>query len=330
MSSRYVNLYQAKPTKEHKLNCVKLFRTENCTIKEFCGRHKLRQSTFREWLGKVSLLESRKIDLMQTKEGRPRAVDDEEMANLKSKIIAAVRSQRALSRNELKQAIDEAHNATLLKRGIAAIAPKLSKNTYMTIMKKLNAQEEICQLKTSARIEAESDPRNMLSMIAMQQGICSDLNDAEFILNFDATQYVISTDPETKAMTIKGEAEVEKVALTREGSGELASAVKMFHLHNAAGCVSPPVFVIADASLKDEEFDYFKVRGLSLTSSYGYLVFSKTRCCSRSFFTWYLKEVVCPFICSIRAGCAEIVSFINNYKKKYEQLIIFLFRILLI
>jgi hypothetical protein len=87
MSHRYVNLYQAKPTREHKLSCVKLFRTEACTVKEFCGRHKLRQSTFRGWLDKVSLLERRKIDLFHTKEGRPSAIDDEEMANLSSKIV---------------------------------------------------------------------------------------------------------------------------------------------------------------------------------------------------------------------------------------------------
>jgi hypothetical protein len=59
-----------------------------------------------------------------------------------------------MSKNELKQAIDEAHKATLLKRGFAAIAPQLSKNTYTNIIKKLNAQQEVCQLKTSTRIEA--------------------------------------------------------------------------------------------------------------------------------------------------------------------------------
>jgi hypothetical protein len=128
------------------------------------------------------------MDLIHENKGRPQAVDAEEMQKLKDKVVESVKGQCALSRDELKACIDDAHKATLLKRGIAGIASKLSKNSYIRIMKKLNAQEEVCQLKTSARIEAESDPRNMLSMIAMQHGICSDLDDPEFIYNFDATQ----------------------------------------------------------------------------------------------------------------------------------------------
>ena len=49
------------------------------------------------------------------------------------------------------------------------------------------------QLKTSARMDAEKDPRNSFAMAEMIEAFCKHLSPA-MVFNWDATQYALSPD----------------------------------------------------------------------------------------------------------------------------------------
>lgn len=62
--------------------------------------------------------------------------------------------------------------------------------------------------------------------------------------------------------------------------------------------------IIADNSLKEDDFDVFAIEGLGATSqlgSKGYVVFSKTRVPNKAFYQWFNQTIMIPFIRDIRS-----------------------------
>ena len=110
------------------------------------------------------------------------------------------------------------------------------------------------QHKTKARRVTEADVRNVLSMHCLVNAFCQTLK-PNMIGNFDVTQFVISQENADEGYYIKQEREnddePEAPPLTAESTGLLSFAVKYYHVNNAAGFCSNPVFVVADPTIPD-------------------------------------------------------------------------------
>ena len=165
--------------------------------------------------------------------------------------------------------ITEEIGASASRRGVAEAKFQVSRNTIGRIMSELNASAVEAQKKTHARIFAESDPRNNYTMGIMLYTFCMALVSNMFF-NWDATQYTVSLDNTGKVIIVKIEGDTEPVS-----AGTVPISIKHFHLHNAAGEVCAPVFLVADDSLDSEDFpDPIKCGALGGTSdiaSYGYI-----------------------------------------------------------
>lgn len=123
------------------------------------------------------------------------------------------------------------------------------------------------------------------------------------IFNWDATQFVVSEEADTKVVVVKAE-HVKDRPLTTEGNGGLDFAVKLYHLHHADGLCASPVFVIADDSMSSEGFDHDIVPRLSHENhmeAFGYLCFCPTRACNITFYRWFVNTVIIPFVLKTRA-----------------------------
>lgn len=75
---------------------------------------------------------------------------------------------------------------------------------------------------------------------------------------------------------------------------------------SAAGYTAPPIYIIADECMPENETDPHTIVGLGNGSDNvgapGFLIFSKTRVPSESFYEWYIDHVLIPFIFKIRTA----------------------------
>ena len=67
---------------------------------------------------------------------------------------------------------------TSKRSNVADARPQLSSQTLRMYKKSMNLGERVAQLKTSARIDAERDPRNSFAMAAMIEAFCKHLSPA--------------------------------------------------------------------------------------------------------------------------------------------------------
>lgn len=173
-------------------------------------------------------------------------------------------------------------------------------------MQNLNIKVGNAENGTAARIEACADMRNAVTFAAMNYAMAGVVNE-HLILNFDSTQFTVGegkASSRSKACyTIKHEGKSIKVASDGNSKGSTAFFIKYFLIMSAGGEVSVPVYVIADSAMDAKEYRAEKVPGLglSVTDSYGYLVFCHTRCCNTKFYDWLVRDVVVKFIDSLRS-----------------------------
>lgn len=294
--SREADLKGVDKTAEGKKKIVEQFFYESCSQHDFCERHNVVRYNLNEYIKKHHALTHHGLDLFGTKRGRPSAVDSVSLSLIRETILEAYSEQKTLSKEQVRQLILTEMVATSARRGKANINPDPHPKTVSSILKTIKAHTVKAQEKTNARITAESDPRNAFTMFAMAKAYCEQ-TPPHLIFNWDATQFVVDSAQDTLHVYIKKEN--FDLPPTYEGSGELSFAIKLFHLHNAAGYTAPPVLVIADPNIKEEDFIYRRVEGLSHlmhSDAYGYVVFSKTRCGNPKFFKWYFEDVVVPFV----------------------------------
>ena len=93
--------------------------------------------------------------------------------------------------------------------------------------------------------------RNNLTMAVTLYAFCLQLI-PYMIFNWDATQYSIIKESDKEVVIVK--IERDKEPATAESSGTVAISINHFHLHNGAGEVAAPVFLVSDDSLCPEEF----------------------------------------------------------------------------
>jgi len=106
-----------------------------------------------------------------------------------------------------------------------------------------------------------------------------------------------------RSVYIKSRDGERELPLTKESSGETGIAIKYYHFHNAAGECAPAVYLVADDSLESEELSCHEVTGLgngSELGSKGWLCFCKTRQANLTFYRWFAKTIVEPFVTKSR------------------------------
>lgn len=219
------------------------------------------------------------------------------MINVKKKIIDEQLSQNS-QKNKRKFVIEklgEAVAETQRQRGLEVDGKPPSRSQIKVIFQQENFGKRKVQYKTQARIFAESDPRNAYSFAAMNHAFIEDKS-PHMTFNWDATQVVIGEDGNMEVVFIKHDMDNYKVGampLTAESTGTLGMAIKYLHFHNAAGNAAPPVYIIADPSLGEDEFVWEEIPNFGNTAdvgTVGYIVACKTRNCNAAF-PWILPMV---------------------------------------
>jgi hypothetical protein len=166
------------------------------------------------------------------------------------------KEQNCADTKEVQEIVRKAANDTRKRRGKPKLRKKVGKTCLKKALKAVGAKKRVAQQKTNARIIAESDPRNFISMFSFASAFSSDLP-PEMIFNWDATQFEVGGDAKECKVWIVGEENdgirKGRQAVTKRSKGKLNMSIKLYHLHNAAGYCGIPVFVVACASLKADD-----------------------------------------------------------------------------
>jgi len=286
----------------------KLEGDDKVTLREYCLNHKLKKTSFWRLLEKNKELKKSGINNFRDTLGRPPILDSLAKSALVQSLINKKRAQKSQKAGvsfgaEIRAQCEKSHDLS----GNAGTAYKVSSRTVNRIKQEINASSVVSQTKSEARIFAESDPRNNFTMAAMLYAFTCMLV-PYMIFNWDATQYSITEDTDKKVIIIKQEGDNQPA--TSQSAGTVAVSIKHFHFHNAAAEVAPPVFLIADDSLGPEDFpEPIRCGDLGASSdisSYGWICFTKTRNGNKAFYDWFVRGVVCPFICQVREKHADL------------------------
>jgi len=288
----------------------------------FAASHGLAESTLRGWLTHYRNYEKTGV-IRITKKGRRPLLEPEHIPKLAKRVAQGVDSQNTPTRADFCKLIIEFANIANAERGMPACVNSISDQTIANYGAKIQLETATVQHKTHARIVAENDPRNALSMHALVKAFSTDLAPT-MIGNFDATQYVVSQERPDQGYYIKQE-RLDDKPLTAESSGGLDFAIKFYHVHNAAGFTSTPVFNIADGNMGEEDADFYTISGLGTNGTqrnFGYLCFTKTRACNKKFYDWFAKQILIPFVVESRESIDAKVSNINYFTNRnyYERL----------
>ena len=136
---------------------------------------------------------------------------------------------------------------------------------FVLIKKKANINEVSGQGKSSARVKAESDLRNNLSMAAMLKAYTGDIN-PHLKMNLDFTQYYIEENTGTILVVKNGFlGESLHAPAIIEASFEIS--IKYLHFHNSLGVLAPAVIVVADDTLGENDCLPYMIKGASGVNS---------------------------------------------------------------
>lgn len=173
-------------------------------------------------------------------------------------------------------------------------------------MNRLGMSTKNAQEKTNARQEAERDLLNALSTIVGFALIAKMVPDNALAINFDATQFLISSGKggTLEVVVVKDEPTQGPISTQIKGGGGLNYFIKYFSIISAGGLSGPLLFLVACPSMGPEDFEVFECKGLCKSDadadSVGYVAFCRTRCANRKFYKWLNLSVILPFIMKLR------------------------------
>lgn len=315
MASREIRLHvdlsgRSIDTKAEILEMLIHIRNENVSVQTFCKNHNIEyyERKLYKWNKKLIIKQSLGYDIFH-KQGRRAKVDDIGIENLRAQITDAKSKKKSLTKKEVTALIILEVDATSERAGEAPNG-KISKTSLKRVRALIESTNVKGQHKTAARIDAEEDPRNCFSMIAMCYAFAKGLISA-MIFNWDATQFKVCGDTSYNVEIVSCKNDGLTMPSTRQSPGETDIFVKLYHYHNAAGNVASPVYCVACESMAADDFLVKPIIGLgsdAAIGSTGYLVFTKTRCCNEAFYRWYVREIVVPFLVDAR-----------KYNKQFHQ-----------
>ena len=188
-------------------------------------------------------------------------------------------------------------------KGMSTV-PTISRRTLRRIEKDLDIQTGNAETTTDARAMAVTDLRNGVSFAALNVAIgpyvCQQLH-----INIDGTIYTVGgSGSENKEVKYIGKRNGSlKVQPEKQSGGISQYSIKFMMLICAGGHQGPPIYIIADDKMNEEELDLYKVPGMGIGNAVGdcgYIVFCKSRCCNMNFFVWLNTEILIPWIYEIK------------------------------
>jgi hypothetical protein len=241
---------------------------------------------------------------LQDHSGRPFVIDDEAENQLVLWINTRNLNADAPTPQEVDDMVKKQAKFTANRRNKVYLP--ICQETIRLIRKRLHIVTVKGQHKTTARIDAESDPRNSISMAIMFQSYAKDI-DSRLLMNWDSTQIEIPGEVAQMCCHIPG---TSSRPVTRPSKGLTSLFIKLFLLHNAHGDVAPPIFVIADKGMAANEIDPHQLVSLRLcgVGTKGWVVFSNTRQVNDKFFEWFVEKVLCVFVDECRKEITRVVS----------------------
>jgi hypothetical protein len=284
-------------THDLKHSIISFINNEHVSVEDFCRKHKLLANTVRKWMNK-----SKFGKYLHEDNGRPRLLDDDAT----DKLLSSVSGPMATPTSTFKTKYLECIQDTNERRGKSRSLAKLPDNkTIKSFINENNLAKQNIEEITDARYAATFDVYNAISYAAMNYFVVP-LSNPHLIINYDATQYKVgyNQDGAVECVVMKSDlSNKKKVFKTLGDKGLVSYFIKWFCVINASGQNSSPVFLIADSSMEPEDIDVHFVKDLGCSTqvgSNGYVVFCKTRCGNRKFYEWFNKEILIPFITTIR------------------------------
>jgi hypothetical protein len=259
---------------------------ETPSVHHFAQRHNLPRRTVRDWVSR-----HQRAKVLHEECGRPYSLDEIGITNINDKVETAASSKHPLSQSETHAAIAEEVDNTKRRRNEAPTSP-CSDRTIKSIMKKSNIRVRKPQITSPARFKACSDIRMSYTQWIMLKAYTENLP-KQLIWNWDATQFVINTsDSDQRVCVINNPSDSTPVTVV--GDSPLGCAIKWMHMGSANGEYAPLVLLVAIDELGVDDFEHYKVPGLSQCNqagSVGHLCFCKTRAGNDAFFEWFIQDI---------------------------------------
>lgn len=179
----------------------------------------------------------------------------------------------------------------------------ISKRSVGRFRKANNVKRGDAEEITEARRAAIACPRNAVTFAAMNAFMVPKC-DPCCIWNLDATQFQVgdTTEERVEVMYIEKPdgkpLKAEPVEDGDYGSG-MHFFIKYYLLMTASGQRADPVYLIADCSLKEEEFYIYQISGLGIATTdmvqtKGWLAICKTRGGNAAFYKWLNTAFIVP------------------------------------
>ena len=258
-------------------------------------------------LEKYAMLVRKKV-MPHIGNGRPIEIDETNMKWLADQISV---DRYNIRESEYDKQVVIAVKNTCLSRGVAySQHSSLSRNTLKAIDDRIQAVTKNAEVSTSARKVACEDIRNMVSFAAMNHFIDSQTNGSGLLkCNVDATCYTVGNKMNkiAKVKVIKGsnkkDVSIKTAPLPEEKSDGLFT-VKCYILIFAEGHFANPIYIIENKNMDVDTYDTHIVPGLgihaNIENDFGFIVFTRDRSLTSSFYEWFLQAVLVPQITLIR------------------------------
>ncbi len=187
----------------------------------------------------------------------------------------------------------------------------------MRFDKKTGVQTGIGARPTAARMRATASIRNAISFATMNYLMVEKMKILQaLILNADATQFAVGGTADDKIIVKyvvpagqkkrnTGKESLKAAPDSNEDNSLTKFFIKYMLLMSAGGFQAPPVYMLADDNMNDDEFRWYEVRGLGIgthLNNLGYVVITKSRCGNTKFYAWFVEQILVKFV-------QEIISF---------------------
>lgn len=267
-------------------------------------RYNLAASTVRRWVhAYVS------TGTIPERVGRPSLMDQQGKTYSDSILNEREEAKNPMSPEETNDLLVDAIKATAKRRNEVLLSRPCA-DTLKKYKQELKVHTVKPQMQSIARFKACSDPRMSYAMWIMLKACTSSLP-PNLIWNWDATQFICKRSGSGKMVCVIENRDRSK-PVTKIGDDPLDIAIKWMHMGSANGQAVPLVLLVAVPDMKDEEFHYFAIPGLTYgvdIDAIGYLAFCKTRVGNSNFFRWFVSTIAIPAVVASRNRHESKVSY---------------------
>ena len=257
----------------------------------------IKPDTFRKWVKAVKA-----GDMIYDSKGRPGSLSQNSKLALASYISSGPYNVREVDfiKKVHQLQIDD---ATPFTSSLSQVKP-IGRRSIYRLRKELQLKSATAEATTFARAEAISSIRNAVSFI-LAMFIFRHVKPS-LVINMDATQYTVGRSQKANTVIYDPETQKKKCLKTlppEKGGFLMHMFIKYVHVITAGRRMGDPIFLIADDSMSEDDFDVQECPCLAIGTSLGstaWITFSKTRCWNASGYRWFNTLILIPFVQRIK------------------------------